>query len=246
VNTTVQRLFAWSGPAMAALFLVGFWGIAGFIPPPSPTRTAAQIVQFYLNDPIRIRLGLVIAAFGGTLVAPFFAVLSVQLKRIEGKYSPASYAQLGLGSLMVLEFIFPIFVFLAAAYRPDQHSPDLMLFVNDLGWLSFIGIISTIIVQCVIIALTILRDTRPDPIFPRWVGFLNLWVALAYCPSGLIVFFKQGPIAWNGVFAWWLLAVAFFIWIMVLTRFLLRAIAMQERNEAEAGCIGLTQPGTGT
>ncbi|HEY1969365.1 MAG TPA: hypothetical protein VGH89_15545 [Pseudonocardia sp.] len=210
------------------MFLIGFWVLAGFVPPPSPSRTAVQVVEFYRADPVRIRLGLTVAAFGGTLIGPFFAGLSVQLKRIEGRHSPATYAQLGLGSLMVLEFVFPLFVFLAAAYRPATHSPDLILFANDLGWLSFIGIVSSIVVQCIIIGLTILRDGSERPVFPRWVGYYNLWVAIAYCPSALVVFFKHGPLAWNGIFAWWLLAVAFFSWIMVLTWNLFRAIRQLE------------------
>jgi hypothetical protein len=40
----------------------------------------------------------------------------------------------------------------------------------------------------------------------------------------LLVFVHSGPVAWNGVFSWWLGAAAFFLWIVAMTPLLLRAI----------------------
>jgi hypothetical protein len=70
----------------------------------------------------------------------------------------------------------------------------------------------------------VLNDSDPEPLFPRWLGFLNLWVALAYVPGSLLAFFKSGPFAWNGIFAFWLAGTVFTVWFIGMTVTLLRAV----------------------
>jgi hypothetical protein len=80
----------------------------------------------------------------------------------------------------------------------------------------------------VAIALATFADRRPRPVFPRWVGYYNLWMAFLLLPASLIIFFKKGPFAWNGLLGFWLPAAAFGSWYLVMTVVVLRAI----RNEA--------------
>lgn len=68
--------------------------------------------------------------------------------------------------------------------------------------------------------------------FPRWLGYLNFWCAFLFMPGGLVVFFKDGPFAWNGIIAWWLLLVAFGVWVVSMVVMVLKALAVQEREEA--------------
>jgi uncharacterized membrane protein YraQ (UPF0718 family) len=53
------------------------------------------------------------------------------------------------------------------------------------------------------LAILTLADKRPDPTYPRWFGYLNLWCGTLFVPAGLIFFFKDGPFSWNGILAWW-------------------------------------------
>jgi hypothetical protein len=55
-----------------------------------------------------------------------------------------------------------------------------------------------------------------------------VWVGAAYIPAVLLVFVHGGPVAWNGLFSWWLGAFAFFVWILIMTPLLLRAIKQLE------------------
>jgi hypothetical protein len=230
MNAGTQRLCAWSGIAFVTLFFIGFGGLAGFVPPPSPNENAAQIAQLFTDHTFRIRAGLVLTSLCSALLLPFFAVISVQLKRIEGAASPLAYLQMTAGALACLEFIFPVMIWQAAAFRPGR-SPDAIQLLNDLGWLPFLGIVSTAIVQGVAIGIAILRDTRATPIFPRWSGYFNIWAISLLAPGGFIVLFKTGPLAWNGVLAWWLVLAAYFSWIVVNTILLLRAINQQSQDD---------------
>ena len=77
-------------------------------------------------------------------------------------------------------------------------------------------------VQIASIGIAILIDRRERPVFPRWAGYFNLWVALLISPAGVVVFFKQGPFSWNGIVGFFTPLVAFAGWIAVMTAVLLR------------------------
>jgi hypothetical protein len=228
-----QKLCVAMGLPMLALWLVGFAACAGFVPPPSPHQTAAEVAAMYREDTDLIRLGLVLSVIGSALLAPFIAVISVQLKRIEGRSSPLTYAQLALGSTLPVVFILPIMVLETATFRLDRPIAEIQT-LNDLGWIMFIGIVTPAALELLLIGIAILRDRRPRPVFPRWVGYYNLWVGVLLLPGVATVFVKSGPLAWNGVLAWWLPLTAFGTWILVMTVVLRQAIGQEEREAASA------------
>ena len=221
-----QRACIWAGPAFVVLFFIGFGGLAGWVPPASPGDSAAQIARMYRDNHDMIRLGLIITSMCSALLLPFFAAISAQMSRIEGRYRVLTYLQLAAGALACLEFIFPVMIWQAAAFRVDRSDDEIRL-LNDLGWLPFLGIVSTAIIQGIAIGVAILQDRRERPIFPRWSGYFNIWVISLLAPGGIIVFFQSGPFAWNGLLAWWLVLAAYFSWIMVNTALLLRAVNRQ-------------------
>jgi hypothetical protein len=59
-------------------------------------------------------------------------------------------------------------------------------------------------------------------------------VTLLVAPAGVIVFFKHGPFAWNGLISFFLPLGAFASWIAVMVRLLARAI---EQEDAERTVI---------
>ena len=153
MNTRMQMLCLWCGPAAMVLFFIGFWGIAGLVPPPSPDDSALEIRNLYTDNTDAIRIGLVITMVAGALTGPFAAAICAQMKRIEGDYSPLSYTELGMGMLGVLLFIFPTLVMQVCAFRPDTIDPNLLLSLNDLAWIPFVGIFAPAVVQNIAIGL---------------------------------------------------------------------------------------------
>ena len=162
---------------------------------------------------------------GAGLTAPWVAAISAQMKRIEGEYAPLTYLQLGTGMLGVLILILPMFAMQVAAFRPDRD-PDLQLLTNDLAWIPFIGIYICAVLQNIAIGVCALSDTE-GKVFPRWLGYFNLWIALLFFGGTLIYFFKSGPFAWNGIFAFWLPLSLFALWIGVMFLVLRSAIQRQ-------------------
>jgi hypothetical protein len=205
-----------------ALFLTGFWIIAGFIPPPSPSATAHQIGEFYRNNSNRIRVGMVISMFAAGLTGPWVAAITMQLRRIEG-WSVLVLTQFALGALLVLEFILFLMFWEVAAFRVERSDESIQL-LNDLGWIPFIGLTSTAILQASVIAIVILRDKSTSPVLPRWAAYFNVWVALAFLPGGWNCLFKTGPVAWDGILSFYVAMVAFLTWYLANTYAVLRGI----------------------
>jgi hypothetical protein len=58
---------------------------------------------------------------------------------------------------------------------------------------------------------------------PRWVGYTSIWVGVLSLPGVVIPFFKSGPFAWNGIFAFWLPAILFGMMLTVLTLTMIKA-----------------------
>jgi hypothetical protein len=237
-----QRLCVWGGITFAPLFFVGFWLFAGFIPPPAPGMSADAVAQMFAEGRGRIRIGIWIACAAAPFLAFFVAALTHQIRRIAGNDSPLATAQLIAGSCLILEFLFPQLVWQTAAYR-SERSPEMIQMLNDLAWLPYVGIVGTAMVQMAIIAIVVFGDHRPQPLLPRWSAYLNIWTALGVAPGGFVVFVHNGLVAWNGILAWWLLCVSFFVWMVAMTWLMLRASRIAERAEAQSDAI--LQPSIG-
>ena len=230
MSTKMQRIFAWTGPIMMIGFFVGF-EIAHFVPPPSPTRGARYVTHFFVQHATGVRAGMFVAGFAAALIAPWSVAVSIQLKRISPKHSGYAYAELILGALLLVEFIIPIGIWEGIAFRPTV-GPDITLRLNDVASLMFIGVVATAVIESIIIAIAMLEDTRAIPLFPRWIAWANIAAAFIFLPGGFCVFTKTGPFAWNGLFPWWIALTGGFLWFVVITYGVLKAIAQQEREEA--------------
>jgi len=229
MNKGTQLVCAWAGIAFTVLFLIGF-AVAGFITPPSPDDDPLHVAQMYAENRYFIRAGLLIATVSSALLALWISAIGVQMRRIEGRFSPLAFAQMLSGACLIVEFLFPLLFWQTAAYRGGR-SPQLVQMLNDLGWLPFLGIACSAVMQGLVIGAVILRDQRPTPLFPRWAGYFNIWVVLMFAPASLVVLVHDGPLAWNGIISWWLAVIAFFLWMVGNTWVLIKAV---NRDDYEA------------
>lgn len=230
-QSSIRMFGAWCGIGYILSLLIGWWLFAGFLPPPPPTTSPAEVADMFQERAGMIRIGMVIVMFSALIFIPFAATVSHYLARIEGGPGVLSYtALLGGAGNMVLTF-YPAIWWLTAAFRPDRN-PDLIYALNDMAWLQFIGGVSMFEAIPLAIAVAAFCDKSPNPIFPRWVGYVNVMIAVAILPDQLLFFFHSGPFAWSGLFGLWIPLVLFGGFFCV-NFWALRRAALRDRAAAQ-------------
>jgi hypothetical protein len=230
MNYVNNKVCAVAGPLCAIGWIVGLLVFAQFLPPPSGNTGPAEIAQFYADNVTGIRTGMILVLFSGICYQPWVCAISVQMKRMEGATSPMTLVQFGLGTLFVLLFQLAAIFWQVAAYRPLEN-PEITQRFNDLGWMMFLISVPVVTIQGVAISLSIFGDKREEPILPRWFAWMNLWAQLVFLPGTVIPYFKDGPLAWNGIISFWVPAIIYTIWMLTLTKLLLNAVNRQRAEE---------------
>jgi hypothetical protein len=221
-----QRVCAWSGVICAALFFAAFV-LGGFVPPLSPSLSPAEVAVHYQSHLGGIRVGVGVMLMSGAFYALFSAVISAQMRRIPGVHHTVIYGQLAAGAFACLTFMVPAMLFATTAFRPDRD-PVLTQLLNDLSWIVLVMPWPPFMAQNFSFAFAILCDSRDRPLFPRYLGYLNIWAPITFTPALCLPFFKSGPLAWSGLFVIWIPASLFVVQFIVNARALLRAITDEE------------------
>jgi hypothetical protein len=245
MSPKAQLWCAWSIIPFVVFYLIGFAGIAGFVPPPSPMMPAAGMAAFYAQHLIGIRAGMLLGLFASGLMFVWPAAVSVQMARIEkGPLFILSIMQYVSASVLCTFFILCSVIWSLAAFRTDVD-PAMTRMLNDAGWLLFVLGIPEYLAQLISIAVVGLMDKRPNPFLPRWACFATLWVAFIGDGGGLACFFKSGPFAWTGIIGFYIPITLFVLWLVfLLLPFLVTAIKRQAAEEAafDTGPIRTRQP----
>ena len=221
---SAQLMSAWCGPVLLVAVGVAVVLLAGFVPGPSPARTAAQINSQYLHNLGGIRAGMCIEMAAVALIVPWGAAIAVQTHR--GNPGTAIFTVIQVASV-ALTTIIGVLAPLAwgwASFRAGSQSPEMTRSLNDFGWLAFIFDWSPFAVWYASVGLAIVMDRSERPVFPRWAGYLSFWTAGLSAPGGLTILFKTGPLAYNGLLALWIPLGVFGVWIAVMTLLVIRAI----------------------
>ncbi len=227
IRLRIFNLCSWGGIAALLVTLTG-WLIAGLLPLPlGPSNTLHQVVEFYSTDSTRRMIGFVMATLGVCFAMPMVGVITVHMLRMERRLPVLSLIQLGSGSVTILINLLASMLFAVLTFRPELRAPESIMMLNDLTWLIFFTPIMPFIIQNVAIGVCVLTDRSNW--LPRWVGYLNLWVALAFVPDILAYFFFSGPFGWNGILVFWLALAAysaFLVTMSIVTRKANRALIM--------------------
>ena len=198
----------WSWPVCLIGVGITFILIGGFVPPPLPSSSAQEIAVFFTAEPMHIRIGAMGFLYFSGLTILFYSVISEEIKKIEGQ--PSLLARIQLGSAVILVTVFQILglAWLLASYRTDT-SPDIIRMLNDYCWFVWSMFIPTYMIQYLCVAIASFMDARDNPTWPRWAGWMNLWIAFGGAGGIAAVFFKDGPFAWNGIIGFWIPVIIF-------------------------------------
>jgi hypothetical protein len=232
VNIPVLRFGVWAALLYPGLLILGWWLLADFVPPPHPGAAASDIVHQYHEHTTRIRAGMVLCMFAAVMAMPLGATVAYFIRRIEGFTGPLTLLQvMGAVGMAVLTF-YPAMWWLIALFRPDR-SPELTRMLSDAAWLQFVGGLTIYYPTIVTMAIAAFIDKSERPAFPRWFGYLNLWLFVLLLPGQMIFFFKTGPLAWNGVLAFYLAFIAFGLWFPIAFSVLRKAVRQVQDEQKE-------------
>jgi hypothetical protein len=208
------------------MFGLGFVVFARFLPPLPPTMDMNAVAEYYQTHATGIQIGMCIAMMGTAFLMPWVAVISQQMLRIKGSTPIWAAAQFGAGIVGIMLIILPCLLWIVATFRPER-TPELTYLIHDAAWIIFVLPSPMALVQSFALGIAILSDEGTSPVFPRWAGYLNLWIAIMFVPAPIAAFFKTGPFAWDGLFPFWVPLVGFSMWFMVMFVLLMKAIKQE-------------------
>jgi hypothetical protein len=214
-----------------ACALIGL-SFTGFALPMSSTLTAQELAAFYQQHRPGIRLVSIFFLFCSGFMMMFAAAISAQLQRIEGRATPWVFVQLMGGVMGNLPFALTGIIWTVAAFRPER-SAEITQAINDLAWFVLELPAPTAVIQFLAISCVVLGDRSADPVIPKWVGYFNVVVAIAFLPgvaAGLLVNYRS--MDWNGAIAYVMPGAASAGWIVVMFVVLRRAAKLAQLTPA--------------
>jgi len=231
MNYKAQSICIWVGLAGGSLVGIGQYLLMHFMPPLNPSLSAAVVADYFRTHQSQILAGAICLQMGYAALI-FFAIPIAQLiGKIESPSRLWTHTFLVGTAIAYVASFFAYAFWTATAYRANRPD-ELILLLNDLTVLEYVGIVSPAWLQFGSLGFAILGDRSANPIYPRWIGYLNIWTAICSMPSAFIGFFLNGPFAWDGLVGFWIPIGIFFIWVPVVFFYTRKALLRLMREQA--------------
>ena len=184
--------------------IIGLVWIAAFLlfptlTPLAPTMSAADVAAFYAapENSARVQYSMIVFNWFEIGMIGLYATIALLMSRMShgGGPLPWVYMAVTLGGACM--FAAANCFWIVAAYRPDR-APEAIQLLSDLGWICFTVPTGFLIGQAVTLAFAIFLDDRERPVFPNWVGYVNVVAAIAWMPAAFGALHLTGPLAWDG------------------------------------------------
>lgn len=230
IDPLVMRIFVWSGFALMGGIAVGFGWLMHMIPPPGPGLTKAELLQRMQDQHTSFLIGAAVLTFFFSFWVTWAAPIMIYIRRMERVpvLSLAAVANIGGGQALITLIAL---AWTTMAYRADDAAT--VQAFNDFGWFLFLYSWPPFAIFMLILALAIFRDSGPTPPYPRWVAYYNIFAAMGMAPASLIGLFKSGPFAYNGLIAFWFVAIEFFVWMTIMSVMTFKAISSDQQRSTD-------------
>ena len=226
-----QRIVLWWAIAFAAIYGVAFVFLLHMVPFPSATWSQDKIVAFYTEHHTSIRIGAVIASLTSAFMLPLAVVAGIQMARIERGRPIWAVLTICGGAMMSIFLVLPPLFWGVAAYTPDR-APEATVLMHQLAMLTMTTTDQYYVFMWVAIAVMCFTPTRmKHSPFPRWFGYLTVWIALMFEAGAFAFLPRTGPFAWNGLLVFWSPLTFFSLWIAVQCPLLFKAIRAQMEDD---------------
>jgi hypothetical protein len=206
------------------IFAVAFFVVSRTQPPPKAWWTPERVAEWFdlRHSGILIGYGAAFLIAGFSCAANSLIAYSMRRMSVSPLFAYSYVIIYGLSAVpgMLLTCI----ALVAGAMRPDRDH-QLISLLYDMGFLSFSGTMGIFLVGSVVWGVAILLDK--NNVFPKWFGYLNICNAFTEVVVAPCWIFKEGPLAWNGLIAFYINMVVFGIYTGVFIN-LLRNMILRE------------------
>lgn len=224
VDYSMWKLMAWTGP----VFFIGFfcmWGLTADNFPPMAASTSAQDMwQHYKDLQTPIMIGMSVCMVLGSCYMTFGAAVSRVMRRIEGPEGMLSNLEMMGATITYCPIVVACGIWLTIAMQIDVLSPDMVQTGYYVAWMIIDLAYMVTSWQIIAAAVVFLRDKRAKPLVPAWVCWWGFVTVASFFPVSLIPFFKTGPFAFHGMFNFWIAFPTWYIWIVSMSIFIIKAV----------------------
>jgi len=232
-----QRAILWWGIGLAVAYALALIFLMKMVPPPNADWSADQVAEFYRDNSTSIRWGAVISGWTGAFMMPILAVVAIQMARVEtGGAKIWSALSLVSGALMSLFLALPPIFWGTAAFTAERE-PEITALAHQIGLLTLTTTDQYYIFMWVGVTVLALRPATQfvanNP-FPRWWGYLSLWITIMFEAGAFAFIPKSGLLSWNGLLVFWSPLSLFGVWISIQSWLLFRALRGQEDAQRTA------------
>jgi len=228
------RICAWGGLALLVATIV-FWGILGQnLPPYSPALSAQEFADEIIGHAAQIRIGMIFEMPFATLYFVWGVAISKVMRAVETDNDVLSTIQLWGAGFTTVVFVVPCAMWLAIAYRPEVMDPRTLQILYDFSWFFFDMAYMLTTMQAVAIGVCFLSDRRAVPLIPSWVAWLTMWVGISFLLETMMPLVKSGVFSRSGLLNYWIEFSLFFLMMLVLSIYVLKAITRLEIEHDKA------------
>lgn len=181
-----------TGLISVILLVVGFLIVTPS--PPELDAPAEEFAQYFSEEKDALRAGILIISLAMLAFVWFLGSLAQTLRVTAGNPRLPSIAFAG-GVVGVALLGLTLTAFAAAAFRPEETSPELTRALNDLGVMAAVPATAGLAALFAATALVILRTGGLD----EWLGWLCGVTAVAQLLPLGVVFTDEGAFAGDGV-----------------------------------------------
>jgi hypothetical protein len=224
-----QYACAISGVLCSFCFLFGFVA-CGYVPPTKPYWSAEETVQHFVANESRIQGGVALLLLSGMFYLPLTAAISGQMRRVPNLHYSVSALQLSSGAAGIFTFMLPPMILGVANYRLERD-PQITQALSDMFWITALMPWPTFMTQNFAFAYAVIIDSRPKPLFPKYIAIVNIIAPILFVPAIGMHCVKIGPLAWNGGLTFWMAGSLFCTQLVVESYCLAMAIS----NEPAGG-----------
>jgi hypothetical protein len=225
-----QRAILWWGIGLAIVYTLALIFLLQQVPTKNPAWSAEQVADWYLHNQGKIKWGAVICSWTGAFMMPILVVIAFQIARVEGGWKIWSALSLVSGALMSLFLMLPPLFFGVAAYTAPRKNPEVTTLMHELATLTLTTTDQFYIFMWVAVTVIALRPAtqlvKNNP-FPRWWGYLSVWITVMFEAGAISFIPRSGPFAWNGLLVFWSPLILFGVWITIQSWLVFRALRGQ-------------------